>query len=301
MKKIVAFMLCVSMVLTFVLSVDAIVPGEDAASASTRSFSAITKDMDTGEITQTLYNEKMSVIDVLSGLNPEDLGAFIDNESVLQPSAIIDGTDSRQKVSNTEQSPNSAICYMEMEIGGTTYTGTAFMVSKNVALTAGHNLYDNFQMASEVKVWPGKNGYGLWNNPYGTAKKLTILTPTYDTNTNEKYDWGIIVLKENIGDDCGWLELTYDHGSVFPVNMTLTGYTDDYYQYTATDQVVNIDSHLLYHRIDSSGGQSGSPIYDSNNKVHAIHGGGYNETRNRGVLITEEIYTYVQSTIASHA
>ncbi|MBQ8356660.1 MAG: trypsin-like serine protease [Clostridia bacterium] len=273
------------------------------------SIATMTKNVDTGEVTYSThdYREEIAVSQVISKLKDmgsvsllEDLHALA---SVALDGSIIGGSDERTKVTNTKAIPYSAICYVEGELDGNAFTCTAFMISKNVAVTAGHCVYENYKWATDVKVWPGKNGYGLWNNPYGTAKFLTVAAPTYDDAEDANCDWGIIVLNEHIGNDCGWLGFTYDHGSTFPAYFTMTGYPTEYqyYQYTSTDYVTSIEGAYFYHRIDASDGQSGSPIYDSNNIVHGIHVGNINATRNVGIQITQVIYNYFNDYIAAYA
>ena len=308
MKKVVCMLMCLSMILGLALSGSAITAGEDAVQPEGNMINTISKDMITGEVTYSTYDagrqtEVARTAAYLEQSNFDDLLAQFGNNPITPCNSIVGGVDNRTLVTNTQQFPNSAICYLDIRFGSNWYTGTAFMISKNVAVTAGHCLLDGSTWAEEVRVYPGKNGYWFWQNHYGTATSITIAAPTYDDYEDDGCDWGLIVIDQDLGNSSGWFSFTSDHGTTFPATFTLTGYpsSDQYHQYTCTDYVTNIQGPYLLHRMDASDGQSGSPVYDSNNVVHGVHVGSYGNAHNAAIQFTSEICNYFNSYIAAYA
>lgn len=80
------------------------------------------------------------------------------------------GDDERVRINNTSVFPYSTVAYMNITFpNGSVQAGTAFMIYKNVALTAGHCLYNSSKggWATSVTIYPGKNGPN--NNPFGSV------------------------------------------------------------------------------------------------------------------------------------
>ena len=132
------------------------------------------------------------------------------NDNECEITSII-GSDGRTKITTTTTYLYFAILYIEISWpDGATGLETAFMIDDNLAATAGHCVYDASHggWAESIKVWPGKKGYGILNNPYGTANATNFHTSIpWTENADSKYDWGLIELDENIGEDTGWFIL----------------------------------------------------------------------------------------------
>lgn len=111
-----------------------------------------------------------------------------------------------------------------------------------------------------------------------------------------RYDWAVLKLNKNIGNQCHWLNLVSGgnvglegpdyHLSGYPVHNIInsnysefqTDFLDSHYkeyQFHATGKILSAKLHYMEHEIDALPGQSGSPIYliDSNGatNVYAIH------------------------------
>lgn len=179
------------------------------------------------------------------------------------------------------------------------------MISPNKALTNAHVIYSNDHggLATKVQVIPGKKGPTVLNNPFHSAYTTNILYPTqyaaetsYNSNSI-RYDWAVLKLDENIGNDCGWLNLQAGgitigvdgpdyHLSGYPVhNINYSNYSEfqsDYldkhyseYQFYSKGKILSANLRYMEHSIDMLPGQSGSPIYTYDNsgnvKVVAIN------------------------------
>ncbi|MBQ8356297.1 MAG: hypothetical protein IJX39_00655 [Clostridia bacterium] len=104
-------------------------------------------------------------------------------------------------------------------------------------------------------------------------------------------------MDENIGNDSGWLGFTYKQDDVLTTTLTLSGYpgSHQYYQYMASGIALAATDYYILHQIDATGGQSGSPLFNSDLVVYGVESNTVEVgTRNRAVRITEEVYNYLR-------
>ena len=169
------------------------------------------------------------------------------------------------------------------------------MVSANKALTNAHVIYnkDHGGLATSIQVIPGKNEPYFINNPFQSANATNVYYPTQlqtvDTYTTDviRYDWAVLKLNKDIGNQCRWLNLSSGGGTVgvegpdyhssgYPVhNVERSNYDefqtdfldshDKEYQFHATGKILSTKLHYMEHAIDALPGQSGSPIYSIGN------------------------------------
>lgn len=285
-------------------------PVNASTTEDSESIDLITRDCKTGELTYSTFKSKLpssqNTKTNLSGnsLYNERTAAWFPEvktnntypDNAVVPRKIL-GEDNRIKVTDTTQFPYSAICYMEVQFEkGDPICGTAFMISKNIALTAGHMLY-NHELggwAKKYKITPAKDGYGIWNNPYGTDADLTITASAKWVDEGvPSYDWGIIETGSNIGEKTGWLGIGWSSDSFVGTSVTISGYphsTDPFYQYYMTGTITASTSLLLYSdNIDTTEGQSGSPIFTNDYTACGIYATGYS-TDSSGPRITKSMY-----------
>ena len=260
----------------------------------------VSKNVSTGEIKyyrlETSDNEDFTT-SISPGYIPPSLEKA--NENMIAPFSII-GEDGRKNVNPTTSFPYCSIAYIETSWpNGSETKGTAWMLSQDAAVTAGHCVYASEYggWADSIKIWPGKDGYGLWNNPYGTANATEFYTDkNYIENGNSDFDWGIIELDEDIGFQTGWLGLYYSQAGYTNTEVTISGYPGDhqYYQYEMQGVISSCTNNKLYYDIDTFSGQSGSPIFTYNHFAIGIHTNGIGgiHSKNSGTRITESLYDF---------
>ncbi len=197
-------------------------------------------------------------------------------EAVRNDSRMIIGGDDRSEIGNTNVHPFSTICYIETKFsdGSVTY-GTAVMIYKNLAITAGHCVYSPDKGAPEsVKVWPGRKEK---ESLFGYVNVLDILlNQTYIDYANSNEDWALLTLSGNIGDACGWSGIAFSDDYSYFANgekVRVTGYPTEkgIRQYTGYGDVIGASDIFLAYEVDTTGGQSGSPVYDKGGYVIGIH------------------------------
>ncbi|MBQ3136625.1 MAG: hypothetical protein IJB74_03995 [Clostridia bacterium] len=290
MKRTISFILCAVFICSVMICITyAETSPLEIFTKESKTFSVTEIDMDTGKETVRTFDKIVS-----SQLN--EMETFDLPESKFMSSRSVMGSDERIKVEDTTVYPHSAIVLLEIDWGGIIPTyATGFMISENVAVTSAHALYKrNNGFAEEVKIYPAKDGFGAWNNPYGTtvAKAMGVCTEWVDFIDNNANiyatfhdgDWGAVILDEPLGRETGIISLKCPTDSELETAKTksiikLCGYPGDlhllpYYQYMSTGNVYEYMDELIYYMLDSEGGQSGSPILDENNTAIGIHCGG---------------------------
>ena len=192
----------------------------------------------------------------------------------ISPRSIIE-TDDRTQITNTSSWPYSAICYIEMEFpNGKNYIGSATMYDKNVAVTAAHCLYseEDGGWATSVIVVPGMNGN---NMPFGYAYATSISAPQGWTKSGSSdYDWGLIKLNTNMGEKTGYFGVYWALTSLNGSNVDITGYPGEKSRtlWKMNGNLTDSSTYRLSYTIDTTGGQSGCPVYWKDSSGHRIVG-----------------------------
>ena len=200
----------------------------------------------------------------------------------------ITSEDSRIKISEEKISsfPYSAIGLLKVTYPHNTISyRTGVLISENIVLTAGHNLFDarkNPNSPSELLGYPINIEFypGLTNNQSIFEK---CECDKFFTNINKKRneDYGIIILKESIGKKTGFFNLKIfdeknDMKNIcfncgYPLNKT-TGDNNIFYQYEDKGNILEIENNdTIVSGIKSSYGQSGSGLFFcKDNKYYVI-------------------------------
>lgn len=220
------------------------------------------------------------------------------------------GDDGRNQVANTTLYPYSAIAFIRVTWKNSLdiTRGTAWIVSDNVAVTAAHCIYneDRGGFAERVEICPAKNGLMIWNNPYGKAQSTTLyVSNAYMSSEDLGSDWGLIAFDKPLGQETGVINYRATNDAELDnMFVEIAGYPSEigllptYQQYTMSGFINSFTYSRLFYSIDTSGGQSGSPILDSNNIAIGIHtraidGNGYNS----GVRFFEGVCKSIQEII----
>lgn len=212
---------------------------------------------------------------------------------------VIIGEDSRFQITDTTKFPYSAIGYLKIEFeDGTVGGGTAWMYGNRVAATAGHCIYDKKHgWASGITIVPGLNGDN--NMPYGYSFAVNTSVPSeWVSNFDTNNDWGLIQLKDNIGDKTGYFGVFWSPFSIKGSNVDITGYPGDKdfgTLWKMNGNIKAVTSNKVFYDIDTYAGQSGAPVYWNDSSkgycVAAIHTGGSEEGGwNGATKITKSLY-----------
>lgn len=229
-------------------------------------------------------------------VSTEDLLA---KEGSVQPDSIIGDSDDRTPITATTTFPYSCVCQITIYWpDGTSARGTAWMYWKNVAVTAGHCVYsaDNGGWATSIQVRPGADGS---SSPYGMVYSTRMHTATkWIEDENWEYDYGVLELSSDIGNSTGWFGTSWTFWTLKGTDVTITGYPGEYFHkmYSMSGEITKSDTRKVYYNvIDTTGGQSGSPIYENDYHVIGIHAYAEGTYGNSGTRITSSLFDFFHS------
>lgn len=178
--------------------------------------------------------------------------------------------DGRTRITNTTLYPSRAIAWLVVTFPSGSGTCTGWFIGPRTVATAGHCLYDTAtnKWATSIKVYPGRNGTSA---PYGytTAYRLRSVTG-WTVSENWEYDYGIIQTNAAKGSTVGYFGFRWQSSNVFSGNYTVRGYPGDKTSgtmWTMTGPIGQVWTRKLFYRMDTYGGQSGSPLYHTFNNV----------------------------------
>jgi glutamyl endopeptidase len=183
------------------------------------------------------------------------------------------GTDSRYQITATTSYPNRAIAYLYVAFpNGAAGSCTGWFIGIRTVATAGHCVYSAADggWATTVRVYPGRNGRSA---PYGYSNKYRLFSVTgWTVSGSQYYDYGAIQLPNRaatgtpLGSTVGYFGFRWQSSNVFSGTYTVRGYPGDKpsaTMWTMSGPVYSNTtySRKLWYKMDTAGGQSGSPIY----------------------------------------
>lgn len=206
------------------------------------------------------------------------------NSNMPSPRVVI-GEDKRKLVSDTTVSPYKGIGYLYCEKPSSTEgsRGTCSAFASNAAITAAHVVWDSDsdEYAQNIQLTFARNGS---SKPYGTitTQPTEIIVPEQYKNTQStNYDYAILIYGTTISNYRFGFKANVSSGTA----VTITGYPKDtstatggtsnsYQQWTASGSLTASSTYTVSYTIDTTGGQSGAPVYNASNQIVAIHHGG---------------------------
>lgn len=189
--------------------------------------------------------------------------------------------------------------HLSVTKGGKTGQATGFMIGPNAVATCGHVIYSDGNYATNIVATPARANSSA---PYGTASATDYIMNTGWINDGDtEYDWGIILLDANIGDNVGYLGLRWQSASYNNKSIMINGYpgkvgnnTSNKVMYRSNGKISESKTRLLYSTdTNADGGMSGGPVYFYSSDtgytaIGLIRGG--NSSKNTFVRITQEVY-----------
>jgi glutamyl endopeptidase len=186
----------------------------------------------------------------------------------VAPKDILGSTDRRVPIADSTAYPNRAITAIDIYFSnGQQQLCTGFFYSPGTIATAGHCVYDSTKggWITAAVVYPGRSGANL---PYGSCDATEADSVVgWVNSTDYRYDYGALKLDCSAGDTVGWFGLYWQPTTLQAEPITITGYPAEkipaYTQWSMSGQIaLDLPFPYFYYDIDTTGGQSGSPLDD---------------------------------------
>jgi glutamyl endopeptidase len=188
-------------------------------------------------------------------------GRDIGTESIFGP-------DNRVRVNPTTSFPARAVVMITRN-GAAHCTG--WLYGPDIVATAGHCVHSGGAggtwYTGQLTIWPGRNGASA---PYGscTARRLYSVAG-WTSSGNEAFDYGAIKLNCNIGNRTGWFGYWWQAASLAGTSTLVNGYPGEkpFGQQWRGDSVARTvavsQANQIFYSNDTTGGMSGSPVYQN--------------------------------------
>ncbi len=277
---------------------------DDKSADNIQHYVVYSKDLTTGvEEYETLSFNPYEMCEDTQGYVPVGDEMISNTECDVSPNSVI-GSDTRQEIMKTSDFPYKAICKVVTTWYNTKYGtvkghGTGFMIHNYYMLTAGHNIYEpEFGgYCDKVEVYPARNRIYAPYGPYnGVEAKVT--NEFVEDVDDQAEDWALVKLNSDVGSTTGYfgLDISTNGYDLLQKNISVTGYPMDKSDggvgmWKGTGTVKTQNMYEIGYTCDTYKGDSGSPVYLSNNRVVAIHVRGINPTNdyNEGTKINSKV------------
>lgn len=190
------------------------------------------------------------------------------------PESVI-GKDSRKRVTDTTTFPARAIGQIDFVQDGSSYICTGWLIDANSILTSGHCSYtpdgNQGNIIEAAQFTAGRNGA---TEPFATCPVYQVYSPIeWRRDGSAEDDWSVMQLGTDpdttcdIGNTVGWFGMSYRGGknTLKGVKATVQGYPGDKKQgtqWTMKGKIVESTKTSVYYKMDTFGGQSGSPVFE---------------------------------------
>lgn len=220
---------------------------------------------DTSNSLNTTYEDMNNSREKYSINNLKNISNENDSEKII-------GIDNRIKVDNVFENPYKKIVMLEVKYKDGIFQGSGSLIRPNIVLTAAHNIYNRSLggYPLETTVLAGLNKQ---KPSFGISKAIDYFVPKEWKKSEEiGSDYGIIRLNSNLGDKTGVFKVS----TIQKLNedVETAGYPGDKPQktlYKTSGKLDGIYSDELQYKLDTFGGQSGSPVWNKNKEIIGIH------------------------------
>lgn len=225
---------------------------------------------------------------------------------------LMEGNRSFSYITNASLFPASCIVLIRFHISHETSQGSesfwsflsGAMVYNDLVLTCAHGIYNGLGttpvFADTIYVYPGYTAQSFNNNAthYTVSGRYTPYQyySAGDGSTNANYDWTVLTTSTEFSGE--W----FGFGSAESISnksVTSMGYPIDinnYYYMCETSGIMNsITSYRFNSTLTCVGGQSGSPVFDSNYIIWGVMTGYDINHNGSGCMMTGAMYSTIMS------
>lgn len=237
------------------------------------------------------------------------------------------GNDSRIPVPHPNKYPYSAVVAIWVDVGrGPFLQGSGVLISPNLVLTAGHNLY-NFLDTFGTKAFCAYVYFGL-NGDLENSIRIRVPSQNFITITewmhkkDSRFDYAGLILPTPYGRQVGWMTpSSFADGELRRFRVTNVSYPMDCpaaaggfcsapgsTMWYDNGMILKPTTHTLEHTLDTAFGSSGSPVISylpnstSKYRVVGIHTRGLlDPSRNLAIRVSRTVVSDVKHWASAYA
>lgn len=232
--------------------------------------------------------------------------------------SVLSAADERVRIFDTTSDPWRKICSLEIHWkNGDVGIGTGWFAGPHTVITAGHCVHDRSSggWAKQIIVRPARNGSQSMGELTVTRFSTTDLWLS-DQLRNQDYDFGAIHLSpaaEEITRKTGWFATAVmSDAALVKQRVNVSGYPatvrtsrpNGTQQFFHAKQIVSVSPLRVFYDIDTTEGQSGSPVWlqtASGPRVIGIHAYGVSTASpraNSGPRLTQPVLSLIEEWLA---
>ena len=216
------------------------------------------------------------------------------NEGVF----VILPNNNRDQVSNTTQEHYQPVAFVRIPVEGGDLIASSVVVGRDAILTNKHVAKGANMDPKSLHIFPAANGDG--NYPYGEFIGEQII-PYPGAG-----DLVIVKMAPNdkgqhIGDVVKPATLSQNKDTQLGNDITVTGYPGDKPVATMWDsfgKITYLQGEAMQYDLSTTGGNSGSPVYNGRGEVIGIHWGGVPDEFNGAVFLNQDVQNFLKDNIS---
>jgi V8-like Glu-specific endopeptidase len=261
---------------------------EAASEGKTRTLAQIVHDnMPKTSVPRAFFADLLNNRATSSDLEPRDAFSaprFITgNDEIQKPEALLYRDDLTMPIGRIPRLVTTlqrlvhfatGVCHFVVYFGGNEFHGTGFRIAKNLLLTNWHVLFDS---TSGARASNAIAEFGWEDNGAGAIHAPTrVRCDTTKIVTSEADDWAVIPTLDELTDN--WAIIPLAEGQIPELSTSAHIIQHPLGQAKRLgfirNQVTFFDDRIVHYLTDTQGGSSGSPVFNQDGFLIALHHAG---------------------------
>lgn len=188
---------------------------------------------------------------------------------------VIGPTDDRRRVTGSAAFPFNGLTYLAFDTAKGGMRASGFLVSPHMVLTNGHVVWDaqGGRFSRNMEIVPGQTQGRAGEvpaTPFGTRRAVRFATNAGWVETQRiEFDYSAAFFETPFNGITTFMPLVFDVGPGAGGIVNVAGYPGEvgreetFGLWLDDDRVESVQGRVLRHKVDTSGGNSGSPVWET--------------------------------------
>ncbi|RQM98922.1 trypsin-like serine peptidase [Staphylococcus warneri] len=210
---------------------------------------------------------------------------------------VILPNNDRHQINDTTLGHYAPVTFVQVQSNEGTFIASGVVVGKNKLLTNKHVVDATHGNPRALKAFPSAVNQNNYPNGGFTGEQITKYPGNADLaivkfSPNDK--------NQNIGEVVTPATLSDNSDTNQNQPITVTGYPGDKplaTMWESRGKITQIQGEDMHYDLSTTGGNSGSPVFNSRNEVIGIHWGGAANSYNGAVFINKDVQNFLKQNI----